>query len=206
MCASAVAAVVAIVTLPSIVVFAVVALSSNATVFAVALSVKSLDGLVALILKLLVFVLLRYYQNPFACLRHERQNHQRRFLRWFLPTLPPPVMPLPLLPSFLPPLRYPPQRPHSSAFAIVASMISISLCNCSACVGVGSMGTTSLSGEIADNTFIVVEADIIMRSAVVPSAAKSTPLIVIVISPAYTKGSGGNWNYVSTIRKQVCRQ
>ena len=55
----------------------------------------------------------------------------------------------------------------------------------------GSTGATSDAGAIADKTFIVVEADMIMRSAVVPFVAKSMPRIVIVISPAYAKGSAG---------------
>ena len=79
----------------------------------------------------------------------------------------------------------------AAAFVIVDLISSISPCSCSACVGVGSTGATSDAGTIADKTFIVVEADMIMRSAVVPSVAKSIPRIVIVISPAYAKGSAG---------------
>ena len=94
----------------------------------------------------------------------------------------------------------------AAAFVIVDFMPSISLCNCSACVGVGSMGATSDAGAIAGKTFIVVEADMIMRSAVVPSVAKSMPRIVIVISPAYAKGSAGiGTMYASPTSKSVVK-
>ena len=88
----------------------------------------------------------------------------------------------------------------AAAFVIVDFISSISPCNCSVCVAFGSIG--DIGGVSADNTFIVVEVDIMIRSVTSPYI--SMPRIVTDISPANSKGSAGmGTTYAPSTSKSV---